>query len=192
METRLSFVMDLAEDILSAMVKSSPKNLMEKVRKDKRALIIADERNGSASIKFMTEMYREQHDQGRYFVHVSRNNKREWKQEDLTKLQNKTQAIVATTSKYKITTNCLGIARSINDRFKLAAQGGPSSKALENSPPTLLSIAHNLRNAANERSSENAAENYCQKLLQRHGARLPETNAPKSKMPKKMRRKAPF
>ena len=92
---------------------------MKTIRKEKPVLIIGDESSGEDASKFLTEAYREQNEQGRYFMHVRRKDGEQWREEWWTKLQGKTSARAVNTSRFRVLSNCTGIIRSINDKIKM-------------------------------------------------------------------------
>jgi hypothetical protein len=101
----------------------------KQIRIEKPMLVIGDETCGETSARFMIEMYREQNEQGRYFMHIKTKGEKKWTGEQWTALQNKTSAIAVNTAKFSILTNCLGIARLVNDRCKLRRRKPKSDNA---------------------------------------------------------------
>ena len=112
-------VLDLTTKEFVDKMKNNKRPIMKIIRKEKPVLIIGDESFDEEACKFLAEAYREQNEQGRYFMHVRRKGGDQWREEWWTNLQGKTSASAVNTSRFRVLSNCVGIIRSINDNSKM-------------------------------------------------------------------------
>ena len=98
-------------------MKKNMKTIVKKIRKEKPTVVVGDEATaGLTCCRFMMEVYREQQDCGRYFLHVSKNGEEGWKDETKRKLVKEMNAEVVRSNKFRFMTNCPGISRSLMTR----------------------------------------------------------------------------
>ena len=115
----------MTNEDLSDKLQKERKGLIRRLRKEMPALVIGDERQGASTYKLMKEIYKEQNEQGRFCLHVSRlraQNRHQkavesvWNGEMRRRIEMSTKAEVIVSNKFRFMTNCPCISKCLMTR----------------------------------------------------------------------------